>query len=329
MKKFIIFISVILSPVLNAHFFAYQEWQNPATGQILECYYDTHESKDPTINSINQRTAFIVRAQHNDSTLVLTEDMCSSQEQLNFNDTSTDNKEYIAQLLNEISYTTPLMGLSAHAFVNGIDASTIECRPGSIAGSTALPINNDVLHKIMDHKNPEFLHTFYTAIPEHAKQVSRLYNADLTAFIHNLLLVDANALHAITNSPHKRIMLAAGSAHIVSICNVLHQLGWIQGELYLPYTMSREHKKGLIKTLTEYTPDQAEHLFRYLSATKNDEIEEYHALDVANLSYQPDYKGFFNNCFVMSDKNSYTSALPSTHTTEKDRLATLSNTFIA
>ena len=301
MKKLILFLSIFFAPFAQAHFFAQQTLFNPKTGQTLDVYYDTHESKDMGIDFMAQQQDFIQRAKKNTDTLVLSEDKCSFEEQLNLNDTSESNKQFIERLLKEVVYTTPLIGLSAHAFLNGSAAATIECRPGTVHDIETLPVDGDMAYEIAHYNDTHILNNFYRSIPSIVQKISQQFGTDVTLFMHNFLMVDAKALHSIANTSHKHIMLAAGSAHIVSICNMLHQLGWIPGNMQLPQSMSNEHKQALEKTLTHYTPDQATCVAHYLSSSIDGDIEEYHALDITRIPHQGVFQdNVLKQCFTLS-----------------------------
>ena len=279
----LLLLSLLGTTTAHAHFFAYQAWYNPTSGQTLEAYYDTHTSKKPCIDPYAQQQAFITRAASYEDVLVLSEDACSFQEQLSFNDSSQHNKDRITHVVDNALCTTPLIGLCAHAFLNGIDTCTIECRQGSLHDIETLPINSTLLHEINQYNDGPLLNNFYASIADYAQHIATACHADMTFFMHNFLCVDAKTVHTITNTSHRHIMLAAGSAHCISIGHLLYQLGWIPGELHLPNSMSTEEHRLVKKTVTTPAKNHVQRIVNYLMSTTHDDPEEYHALDITRI----------------------------------------------
>jgi hypothetical protein len=257
MKKYLLLSLLgLLAPALHAHFFAYQEWYNPATGQVLEEYYDLHYP-DASIekNQEQQRTFIQKAAQQGNNVFVITEDMWSHHngDVLRFDDTSVENKNRIQELLNNDLAPRVLLWLYANCFVRNIPVFNIECRDDNHND----PIPEKYAHEVAAFNDNPTLNHFYASLKKYAEELDTLDNKSYGInFNHRMLVADARALHAINASRQKNIMLAAGASHICSVNNVLLQLGWQPRVLLLPKNIKAAdlekianwlHKKNVIE----------------------------------------------------------------------------------
>ena len=250
-----IFLLVSLSLVFTAqaHFFAYQEWYNPKTGQILEEFYDNHATGNKAINNKEQQRALIDRAKKSGNTLVIVEDMCSllaeQTELIDFKRSSVEYKNATKEWLKTIQFIrnftigsnhkrSPLLYLYTHCFSHTIPAFNIECRNSGVQEAC--------VKEIASYQDGPLLNEFYRLACKMYKELIQMKDPNpYFALLAPAMIVDARALHTIASCTDKHLILAAGGAHCRSINSYLLLLGWQPLHLVVPSTLNPEEKKLL------------------------------------------------------------------------------------
>ncbi|HZW60979.1 MAG TPA: hypothetical protein VFF04_02025 [Candidatus Babeliales bacterium] len=237
MKKLLLLSLIIFAPALNAYFFAYQKWVNPKTGQVLEEYYDYHET-NPENSDAQQRQDFIEDAKrYGKDLLVILE----------------DPYDIIRAHINLAEHgivlrPSPLEGLWKLCDQSNLDVLNVDCRNFSDLNPNAAEhhILHNILKQVVSYDDGPVLDEYYDEIHE----ASKADWADLQTFYKDntplsdekrsewdllwknyvaqlgFALTDAQALHAVYKTHKKRIKLAAGGKHLRNINYYLYQLGW-------------------------------------------------------------------------------------------------------
>lgn len=248
MKKILLSLTLLLGFIAPAygHFYAYQEWHNPYTGQTLEEYYDVHLSTNKAIDPVAQQDDLIARAEQYHNPLVLVEDSGS------FNSPSLLNLKKINfdKLLADYPPQNPLIWLYAKCVDKNIAAYNIECRPNGTGG----PLPEQYLHELHNYRDNQILSKFYASLPTYAGLYTDLEQESAGSnFNYQAFVVDARILHTIANNHHQHILLAAGGWHIMSINNILLQLGWQPGILVLAEGFDQATAQACRQTLDQQT----------------------------------------------------------------------------
>lgn len=288
MKQYIValFVSFFFIAPVKAHFFAFAELYNPKTGQIVEAYFDIHESKNPSINLV-QRKALLKRSSRYKKQIIgFAEDSESVQFNLNFKDRSRQNAQHIQEKIAPVICNSPLAALCGHFFLQGIPTCNFECRNFNLESSSDL-IDQTIVTKIAEYDDGKVLNNFYASINDFSQELAEW--RPTTSFYQNFM-VDARGLHIIYANPTKHIFLCAGACHIVTMMKVLFDDGWIIEQFIMPSTLSGQQKQKL-KAMLDQTQEEDAAMAQcsYFNNFTN-EIYQFaleHAIDIDTLATNP------------------------------------------
>lgn len=296
MKKLILLLSLFVAPFAQAHTFAYQEWYNPATGQILEEYYDVHRTDNTQISPTEHRHNLIERAKNNNA-LVITEDKPSLHfGGIDYTDTSDKNKQAVKAYMKEFPLDCSLAWSYAECFVNDIAAFNAECRELN----AKKPLNEKYEQEIASYNDGAILNNFYKNIKQLSQELAGV-NQRGSELNYKCFIVDARALHAVYNTNHKKIMLTMGATHIIRINRLLLQLGWEPRTAVVPTAYDAQQTETLITALT---PD-AESLHNTLNAWStylNDHVDNITNNEIAIATLE-------NSLFRLSTRGAHKSTI--------------------
>jgi hypothetical protein len=173
MKRFIMAASILLgaalSTVVKADFYAYKEWVNPKTGQVIEEYFDLHVSKDEKTTA-KQKADFIADAKrYGKDCLCLIEDMSSRfpnlyqlsklMEKTDWYKEKKKKLEATHQRIKQAMQSTPIRGLYTSCIRRGVPAINIECR-----NEQEIFTNQDIEKELMFYNDSPSLNEYYKSL---------------------------------------------------------------------------------------------------------------------------------------------------------------------
>ena len=279
MKRFIILMALLCAPFVKAHYFAYQEWYNPKTGQTLEECYDVHRTDNTQINPTAHRHALIKRAKSNNA-LVITEDKPSLHfGGINYNDTSDNNKNNIKACIQEYPLHCSLAWSCAECFINNIPVVNAECRELN----AAQPLKACYEQEVAAYNDGPILNNFYASLKQLSQDLAGVNQRD-SSFNYKCFVVDARALHALHTTHNKNIMLVMGATHIIRINRLLIQLGWQPRSVIVPASFDAQQTHNLTTALT---PDAAslQNTLQAWSTYLNDHVDTitHNEIDITTI----------------------------------------------